>query len=53
MLDWNVVVEYVPREKNNIADCLARKASCERTTRCVWRLPPSFLVEALCLDALA
>lgn len=53
MWDWNVVVEHVPREKNNTTDFLARKASRARTARCVWKLPPSFVVEAICLDVLA
>lgn len=49
---WNVTIDYVPKKENSNVDCLARQASREGTPRNVWRLPPSFVIESIYLDAL-
>lgn len=33
---WDVQIEYVPRERNNVGDCLAKLASREGSARRVW-----------------
>ncbi|XP_057453171.1 uncharacterized protein LOC130745038 [Lotus japonicus] len=50
---WNVELTHVPRGKNNAADCLAKHASREGAARREWRLPPSFVIEALLKDVVA
>lgn len=36
---WKVQIEHVPKEKNNVADCLARNASRDGSPRHIWCLP--------------
>ncbi|XP_057425490.1 uncharacterized protein LOC130718875 [Lotus japonicus] len=49
--EWKVEFCYVPRERNNAADSLAREASREGTQRRVWSTPPSSIIASLYLDA--
>ncbi|XP_057453191.1 uncharacterized protein LOC130745062 [Lotus japonicus] len=49
---WDVELAHVPMEKNNAADCFAKRASRDGVARREWRLPPSFVIEALYKDML-
>lgn len=51
--DWNINFIHIPCERNNVANFLAKKASREGFSHRIWGQPPSFLVEALYLDACA
>ncbi|KAL6544208.1 hypothetical protein OROGR_010705 [Orobanche gracilis] len=51
--DWDVHIAYIPRERNNAADALARQACRDLGQLRVWKLPPSVVIPNLCLDILA
>lgn len=51
--DWTISFIHIPWEKNNTADCLARKASQEGTAQRNWGQPPSFIYASMYLDARA
>ncbi|XP_057418114.1 uncharacterized protein LOC130712292 [Lotus japonicus] len=48
--DWQVSFTHVPREKNNAADFLVRKASREGSSFQIWGQPPHAIYASLYLD---
>lgn len=51
--DWNVSIEWVPREQNKAADFMAKQASREVSPRQLWRLPPMAIIEHFCSDIIS
>ncbi|XP_057419083.1 uncharacterized protein LOC130713326 [Lotus japonicus] len=48
--DWDVTLSYVPRDRNVVADALAKLAVQEGWDWKVWSLPPTSVVPLLCHD---
>ncbi|XP_057458837.1 uncharacterized protein LOC130749483 [Lotus japonicus] len=50
---WQISVRHISRERNMVADALAKFTTRTRCSWRVWRLPPSMVVPLLCQDVLA
>lgn len=47
---WNVSLVYVPRERNGVADAMAKLAIEDNWTWKEWKIPPAAVVPLLCQD---
>lgn len=50
---WSVTINHIPRERNIVADALAKLALQEGWDWRVWNLPPSMVVPLLCSDLIS
>lgn len=48
--NWKVTVRHVPRERNQVADAMAKLAVRERCDWKIWSVPPSDVIPLLCQD---
>lgn len=51
--EWNTRIVHVSRERNNAVDVLAQQTRKDGSLHRVWRLLPSYIIQALCLDVLS
>ena len=49
--EWKVLIEYLPRDRNNTADFMARQASRDASVHQTWTVPSTSIITALLRDS--